>query len=334
MTLKKTGRGYKTRDCIHGHYVVAGFIPAFCFLLLLAACGKVGDPLPPLVRIPEPVKDLSVAQSGYSLVLSWTNPAKYIDTSTATDLAKVRIQSGASTIATENVTEAGKPQSYVIPLDRGLGGPQTLNLLIETAKGKLSNVSNTVSITPVEVPGSIRRLRATVDQRKIVVEWDKPQDHPELADAFALTRDGMPPESETVEETRYEDIDYQPMRTFMYRVTALRKTGGSMVAGAGAESITVRVEDKTPPRVPSGLDIVSSDTGAFLTWTANEETDLAGYRVFKSDRPDGDFAPVSDRLIGTNQFYDPSYRKGVYYSVSAVDEFKNESKRSAPFALQ
>src|SRR5205823_2251745 len=95
--------------------------------------------------------------------------------------------------------------------------------------------------------------------------------------------------------------------------------------------ITVVADDKTPPRAPSGLDVVASDDGAFLTWTANPETDLSGYRVFRSDGADGEFKPATDRLITTNAFIDTAYRSGVYYAVSAVDEFGNESAKSVPF---
>ena len=68
-----------------------------------------------------------------------------------------------------------------------------------------------------------------------------------------------------------------------------------------------------------------------LTWDANDETDFAGYRVFRSDRADGGFVPLSDRLITTNLFFDPSSRSGLYYVVSAEDEFGNVSPRSQPF---
>src|SRR5439155_12608780 len=62
-------------------------------LLAVAACGKVGDPKPPFIRIPEAVKDLTVTQTGYNLILTWTNPPRYVDGSAATNLARVRIQS-------------------------------------------------------------------------------------------------------------------------------------------------------------------------------------------------------------------------------------------------
>ena len=93
----------------------------------------------------------------------------------------------------------------------------------------------------------------------------------------------------------------------------------------------VIAEDRTAPATPSGIDISISDTGAFLTWAANEETDLAGYRVFLTDRADGELKPIGIGLITTNALFDPGYRSDLYYAVSAVDELGNESTPSAPF---
>ena len=298
-------------------------------LLLLVGCGKVGDPLPPFVRIPEAVKDLAVTQSGNSFVLSWTNPARNIDGSAATDLGRVRIRNNDSVIATVDVNAAGQPQSYFQPA----AGQQTFTVQVETTRGKLSDISNTVSITPVDVPGRVARLRHVVDQRRIRLEWDRPPEHPELADAYVVTRTDTPAESQTVTETRYEDSEYQPGKTLTYQVIAVRKLADRAIAGEGAETVSVVVQDKTPPRVPSGLDVVVVDMGAFVTWVANDETDLAGYHVFRSDRPDGGFSPVKDGLITGFSYFDPSSRPGLYYAVSAVDEFANESARSAPFRV-
>src|SRR5262245_13994286 len=64
--------------------------------LLTAGCGRVGDPLPPFIRIPESVADLAVYQSGHNLVLTWTNPQRYVDGSAATDLSAVVIISNGS----------------------------------------------------------------------------------------------------------------------------------------------------------------------------------------------------------------------------------------------
>ena len=84
--------------------------------LLLVGCGKVGAPLPPFIRIPESVNDLAVRQSGNDLILSWTNPARYVDGSAATDLARIQIRSNDSIVATVDVTAPAQAQTLVIPL--------------------------------------------------------------------------------------------------------------------------------------------------------------------------------------------------------------------------
>src|SRR5436309_15695965 len=45
------------------------------FLLLLVACGKRGDPHPPVPIIPKATTDLVVAQRGSKVLLSWSYPA-------------------------------------------------------------------------------------------------------------------------------------------------------------------------------------------------------------------------------------------------------------------
>ena len=298
--------------------------------LFPGACGKVGDPLPPFVRIPEAVKDLSATQSGHRIVLTWTNPARNIDGSAATNLAHVQIRSNGAAIATVEVLAPGKPQSQEMSVGP-VGNERTFTVVVDTAQGKVSGASNTASVSPVDVPGSVGRLRARADQRKVIVEWEKPAEHPELVDAYLVTRTDSPAESEMVSDTRYEDIRYQPGKTLTYQVTPLRRVSGREVAGVGPESVTLLIEDKTPPHVPAGLAVTITDTGAILTWDANAETDLAGYRVFRGDREGGPFTAVSDRLTTSNLFMDMSYRPGIYYMVSAVDEFGNESARSPAF---
>jgi hypothetical protein len=63
---------------------------------LLAACGKVGDPRPPAIRIPEAIRDLAATQIANDIVLTWTNPPSNVDASPATDLATVHITSNGS----------------------------------------------------------------------------------------------------------------------------------------------------------------------------------------------------------------------------------------------
>jgi hypothetical protein len=302
-------------------------------LLLAVGCGKIGDPLPPFIRIPTPVSDLAARQNGHSLFLTWTNPAKNIDGSSADDLEAVQVFSNNTVMTTVEVNGPGQAQSFEIPLGSSPGGQRTFAVQLKTSRGKLSQISNSASVTPVDVPGRVAGLRAIVDQRRITLLWDKPPEHPELANAYLVNRIDPADEPQTVPDTRYEDNRYVPGRRYSYQVTAVRNVqGGGLIPGTEPAPITVVAEDKTPPQVPTGLDIVPSDTGAFLAWNDNSEADLAGYRIFRSESAKGPFQPVTDRLNPTSGFFDPAYRPGLYYAISAVDEFGNESARSAPLA--
>jgi hypothetical protein len=301
-------------------------IPALFCVLCIAACGKVGDPQAPFIRIPEAVKDLTATQAGDTVVLTWTNPSHNIDGSTATNLAHVRIRRDGTPFTMIEASRAGNPQSFAFPVETQAVAPLAFTVVIETDAGKISNPSNTASVMPVEVPGRISDLDATVDQHRITLTWSKPREHPELADAYLVTRTDLP--AETVTSTRYDDIRYQPGKIVTYGVTPVRRLVDRAVSGMGPSSKTVTVIDKTPPHEPTGLAVVESDTGAFLTWDANDENDLAGYRVFRSDRPGGEFKPVSSGLSATNSLVDRNYKPGTRYAVSAVDDSQNESTRS------
>jgi len=314
-----------------GHRPPLQWTIAILLAVLLLGCGRVGDPQPPLIRIPETVKDLTVAQNGYDLVLTWTNPPRYIDGSAATNLARVQIRNNGTTIATVNVAGLGKPQSFAVPVGPAIGGRRTFSLVVETTQGKLSEVSNSTSITPVEVPGRVASLEAIPDQRRIFLKWEMPKDRPEFANAYVVVRTDIPGESETVTETHYEDVRYQIGKTLTYQVTAVRRVDGTIAMGLGPATVTVVAKDETPPLIPSGIEIQTSDMGAFVTWQPNDETDLAGYRVFRSEHPDRGFKVLTDRIVNSNGFFDVSYRPGLYYAVSAIDEFGNESRMSPPF---
>ena len=97
--------------------------------------------------------------------------------------------------------------------------------------------------------------------------------------------------------------------------------------------------DTRPPAIPSGVSgwsTVGAVDQVHLQWEANvSDADLAGYMVYRSDRIDGGFRPLSERLITSNSWTDASVRPGMtyYYRVSARDASDNESGPSQIFAV-
>ncbi len=86
--------------------------------------------------------------------------------------------------------------------------------------------------------------------------------------------------------------------------------------------------DTTAPSVPIGLTASASNTNINLSWNPNTETDLAGYRIYKSSGSDYE-------IIGFKSRSDTSYidetgipPKTLSYKISAYDSSGNESALS------
>ena len=127
--------------------------PQHFSFLSSAACGKVGDPKPPIKRSPQAANGLAAGQSGYVVTLSWTNPARYIDNNGVTDLAAVLILRNGVQISRETATAAGTPQSFTVDVTNSLGTDISFAVQVETQRGRVSTLSSSVPIRPVEVPG-------------------------------------------------------------------------------------------------------------------------------------------------------------------------------------
>ena len=84
--------------------------------------------------------------------------------------------------------------------------------------------------------------------------------------------------------------------------------------------------DVTPPAAPTGLGATAGDGSVSLDWANNGETDLAGYRVYRSTSSGGGYGAVSG-LLGSSAYTDNSVTNGTtyYYVVTAEDTSGNES---------
>jgi fibronectin type 3 domain-containing protein len=73
-----------------------------------------------------------------------------------------------------------------------------------------------------------------------------------------------------------------------------------------------------------------------LSWSINTETDLAGYRVYRSEQQDTAGELVTTDLLLSPVYRDTSVQPGhtYWYSVTAVDRYGNESAHSAPVAVE
>jgi hypothetical protein len=95
------------------------------------------------------------------------------------------------------------------------------------------------------------------------------------------------------------------------------------------------LQDQTPPAAPAGLTAAAGNNLVALSWNANSESDLAGYRVFR-----GTSLPIDTTgnglggaaLITGTSYTDLTAVNGTTYQyvIVAVDSSANRSPGSAP----
>lgn len=86
--------------------------------------------------------------------------------------------------------------------------------------------------------------------------------------------------------------------------------------------------DVTPPAIPTGLMATAGNGFVLLDWQDNNEQDLAGYRVYRSQG--GAFTQISGGVLSGSGYNDLSVSNGTtyLYQVTAEDVIGNESSPS------
>ena len=121
--------------------------------------------------------------------------------------------------------------------------------------------------------------------------------------------------------TSYTDNTCVAGTRYYYAVAALDAAGNEGAKSPEASAVAL---DNTPPAVPSGLAAVGGTKQVDLSWSANSESDLAGYNLYRNG------VKVNTTPITATTYVDTGLVDGTTYSyrLSAVDTDGNESAQS------
>lgn len=88
--------------------------------------------------------------------------------------------------------------------------------------------------------------------------------------------------------------------------------------------------DTVAPNAPTNLSAVGGNGFVELAWSANLETDLSGYNVYRSDSSEGTFVQLNPSLVNTSAFTDNTVSDATtyFYKITAMDNSTNESEFS------
>jgi fibronectin type 3 domain-containing protein len=343
-----------------------------CLALLLAvvaatACGKVGPPVAPETRLPQPVADVGAVVEDGGVVLTWTNPIRRVDNTLLRDLTAARVYrseddgwgepraallrrgriAGWDEVKAIDLQPGGAtartPRDQRLEDREGLtpGRRYSYVVLTEDAQGRVSPPSPRVSVTLIEAPEPPQGLTAVAGEQEVLLAWESP---PRLADGSPVpgpltyevlraTDPQSPGQAVTptaIEATTFVDRSVENDRTYHYAVRALRREADTLARGAPTASVEATPRDMTPPAPPAGLVAIPAGDSVRLSWRANPDADVATYIVYRA-RAGAAFAKVGSTPSAQTVYIDSGVAPGTYrYAVTALDAGvrPNESARS------
>lgn len=258
--------------------------------------------MPPTLRLPVPVTNLTAVRTGGSVSLTWTMPKKTTDKlaikgSVAARVCRVEGSGPCEPVPASHLAfppAAIANFTYTLPAALGAGAPRTLTYFVEllSPRGRSAGLSNGAHVLAGEAPPPVAGLAVQLRKDGVVLRWTAGPEaeqsstvirlHRTLLKAAAKPsksdsqRSFFSPSPEPAEQTFLIDSTAAPGRaidktirfgeTYEYRAQRVARVtvDGQTVELAGALSDPVRVAavDTFPPAAPTGLAAVATAAAA------------------------------------------------------------------------
>jgi hypothetical protein len=338
MRLNKLSRDRRERSRPTNRFTVTAAIA-----LIFSSCGYIGEPMYPLLNIPERVKNLQAVQRGSVIIYQFDLPDLTTEGKQA-KIGKVEIRIGdtrqspfnqedwyARSVPVEAAPAAGGHVRSEIPVAPWVGKDVILGVKVSGPNGRDAGWSNLVAVTVVRPLDKPSKLELEPVAEGVRVSWQGPPGQ------YHVFRRAEPDKEfslvASIEATQWVDTKTEYGKTYDYVVQAATKAGASEAQSELSDRKQVTPVDKYPPAAPAGLNAISAVDHIELIWERNSEADLAGYGLYRAigDAPLEKIAEVgeapsySDRKVESGKQY--------RYAVSAVDRSGNESKLSEPVEI-
>jgi hypothetical protein len=337
--------------------------------LLAAACGHVGPPLPPLIRLPVAPADFTLVRRGPEIDVSFRVPDTNTDRSTPADLSRIDVFAWdvpGPVTADDVIRKGSKIKSLPILKPPDPDEPQTDEPPREGIQQKdVATVNDLLADGDadsgyrayVAVPFNTRGRRGTPTLRLSVpmVTPPPPPDEPAIAYdektvrvtwsgiaqpsgaapyQYSVYQPGTPPHALTekpIAERSFSEDAVEWGKERCYEVRAVATVEGARIESDPSRARCVVFRDTFPPARPEGLVGIGSEGAVSLIWTPNREPDLAGYIVLRAVEPATELTPLTPAPIPDTNIRDtvPSGSHATY-AVEAVDKSGNRSAPSDP----
>ncbi|NOX65475.1 MAG: hypothetical protein GXO85_06670 [Chlorobi bacterium] len=95
------------------------------------------------------------------------------------------------------------------------------------------------------------------------------------------------------------------------------------------KKVTVVPSDLTPPPAPESVSAIPIALGVRISWDPVAVNDLLGYNIYIAEVPNGIPTKLNNEPVKMTEYFDPTGKEGMYYTVSALDTSLHESKSQA-----
>ena len=189
-------------------------------------------------------------------------------------------------------------------------------------------------LDPATVPLAPENVVATAGENSVFLDWDD-NSEPDLV-RYVVSRSEtlgsgyvVIADNVTLSEYLDEDVNLVNGTTYYYRVTVVDSDGDVSPPSDEEASATPQ---SIPPVPPASLVAIQGDACVSLIWDDNNESDLAGYRIYRRTSSQSyDFNnPLATTDPYTSEYLNDVLTNGItyYYVVCACDSRGNESASS------
>ncbi|MEX2221550.1 MAG: hypothetical protein WEG40_07105 [Candidatus Rokuibacteriota bacterium] len=331
----------------------------------LVACGKVGPPVAPELRVPAAPAGLHGAVDEQSMVVSFTGPGTRVDGSRLRSVALYRLYRreepgtgpprsamlasgrvvGYDEIATirpeappSGAAVQGTAVTWVDRRELSVGRRYVYVVTAEDELGRSSGPSERLVIPFLAAPEGPRALRATPGDQSVSLDWEAP----------ALLMDGSPAPGpfrylvlrgagtagalapitpQPVTGTSFTDTGVANDTDYRYAVRAVRVEPAVTATGETSAVVAASPTDTTPPAPPGALLAVPSAGTVRLAWDPSASPDVATYAVYRAGVA-GEFVRIATTLAVATVYLDRDVRAGATYryAVTALDRARRANE--------
>ena len=315
-TTSRPKRNYAARHLL--------LVAAVCALSMAPTCGKRRPPLPPVERIPQLTENLSGAQRGNQVVLSWPAPRRNAGEGSVQSIRRVDVYRVAEkpnaplpmtedefaarailigSVSYDEIKKAGENLTYTDTLELA-GVPARLRYAVRyvNAAGQSAAFSNFFLMEPaakVADPPVIIKTGNESSETAITITWEAPRANTDGSTpvnllGYNIYRTGGSPTQrgqnslnpEPITATHYQDRTFKFGEKYVYIVRSVSLgTEGKPIESLDSNQLPLAPVDIYPPAAPDRLSIGPAPGRLSIFWVANSEPDLAGYFLFRSTDP-------------------------------------------------